>query len=158
MLHYGLLSLVVIGLDQWSKAWAVQTMALHQSIELLPVFNFTLAHNHGAAFSFLSDAGGWQRWLFTLIALGVTCGLLVWLSRLSRRERWLSVALCWVIGGALAHLYDRITLGYVIDFLHVHWQGYHFPVFNLADSAISIGVAMMLIDTLWLERKRRQAV
>ena len=104
------------------------------------------AHNYGAAFSFLSDAGGWQRYGFSILAAGVSAVIAVWLAR-QPTDRWFeSLALALILGGALGNLYDRVTLGYVVDFLDFHWSGHHFPAFNVADSGISVGAVMLIID------------
>jgi signal peptidase II len=120
---------------------------------VIPFFNLTLLHNTGAAFSFLSEAGGWQRWFFALVALIISAVILLWLKRLPRDKVWLAVALALVLGGALGNVWDRITLGYVIDFLDIYYQGWHWPAFNIADSAISVGAAMLIIDSLRGERR-----
>lgn len=150
------LSLLVIGLDLLSKYIVSSTMVLGQSIAVLPVFNWTLAHNYGAAFSFLHDAGGWQRWFFAGIAVVVSGGLALWLKSLPSNARFLAVALALVLGGAIGNLYDRILLGYVVDFIHVHYGAWNFPAFNLADSAITTGAIMLVIDSLFLEQKREK--
>jgi signal peptidase II len=116
---------------------------------LLPLLNLTYVHNEGAAFSFLSSAGGWQRWFFVVIALIATTVLVIWLKRLKPTEKWMAVTISLVLGGAIGNLYDRISYGYVIDFIDVYYQSHHWPVFNVADSAISIGVVMMLMDAFW---------
>ena len=104
------------------------------------------AHNYGAAFSFLSDAGGWQRYGFSILAAVVSAVIAVWLAR-QPAQRWFeSLALALILGGALGNLYDRVTLGYVVDFLDFHWSGHHFPAFNVADSGISVGAALLIID------------
>jgi signal peptidase II len=108
-------ALVVI-LDYFTKQWASSAFEYAQSLEVLPIFDLTLLHNTGAAFSFLAEAGGWQRWFFTIIALSVSTVLLVWMSRLSPKQRWLNIALALILGGALGNLYDRLAYGYVIDF------------------------------------------
>ncbi|HET8729833.1 MAG TPA: signal peptidase II [Moraxellaceae bacterium] len=151
------LTVAVISLDLATKAWFSTHMQEGQSIDLLPVFSWTLAHNYGAAFSFLHDAGGWQRWLFGGIALAVSAGILWWLSRLKANEGLLAAGLALVLGGALGNLYDRVTLGYVVDFIHVHYGSWHFPAFNIADCGITVGAAILIIDSLFLE-KRRQVV
>ena len=148
------LSVVVIALDLLSKWVAESNLDLYQQVPVIEgLFSFTLAYNTGAAFSFLSDAGGWQRWFFILIAVGVSSILVVWMSRL-RRDRWLEpVALAFILGGALGNLYDRIVHGHVVDFILVHWQqAWFFPAFNIADSAITIG-AVLLIADMFLMRK-----
>ncbi|CRM23832.1 MULTISPECIES: signal peptidase II [Pseudomonas] len=142
------LSLLILIIDQVSKAHFEGSLEMFQQIVVIPdYFSWTLAYNTGAAFSFLADGGGWQRWLFALIALVVSAVLVVWLKRLGRDDTWLAVALALVLGGALGNLYDRIALGHVIDFILVHWQNRHyFPAFNFADSAITVGAIMLALD------------
>jgi signal peptidase II len=147
MLKWLGLSLVIIVLDQASKLWVVANFELYESIQLLSGVNLTYVHNTGAAFSFLSSAGGWQRWFFVVIALLAVTVLTIWLSRLKTSERWMAVTLSLILGGAIGNLYDRISYAYVIDFIDIYYKTHHWPVFNIADSAISIGVVMMLIDT-----------
>lgn len=141
------LALLVLVADQITKIWVVQNFTLGESIQLLPIFNFTYARNYGAAFSFLGDAGGWQRWLFTAIAIVVSCVLTVWLSRLKRAELKLSLALILIIGGAIGNLIDRMIYGYVVDFIHFYYQQWHYPVFNIADCAITIGAILLIWDS-----------
>lgn len=141
----GLGALVVV-LDQWSKAAIASHFAYGESMELASFFNLMLAHNQGAAFSFLDDAGGWQRWLFSVIALVAV----VWITLLLRRHEKQTLfcfALALILGGALGNLIDRIVHGYVVDFLDFHWNASHFPAFNLADSAITCGAALLLWDS-----------
>ena len=142
------LSLLVLVIDQVSKAHFEGSLEMFQQIVVIPdYFSWTLAYNTGAAFSFLADGGGWQRWLFALIAVVVSAVLVVWLKRLGRDDTWLAIALALVLGGALGNLYDRIALGHVIDFILVHWQNRHyFPAFNFADSAITVGAIMLALD------------
>ncbi len=147
MLKWLWLSLVLFAGDQASKLWVVANFDLYESKALLPSLNFTYVHNTGAAFSFLSSAGGWQRWFFVGIALIASITLTIWLSRLKPSERWMAATLSLILGGAIGNLFDRISYGYVIDFIDVYYQAWHWPVFNVADCAISIGVAMMLLDT-----------
>ncbi len=139
------LSLLVIVLDHIAK-WAASSMLTYGvPVEVLPFFNLMLAHNSGAAFSFLSDAGGWQRWLFTAIAIGVSIFLAHWLRR-AQGQRLLCWALALILGGALGNLIDRVLLGYVVDFISLHYAGNYFPAFNIADSAISIGAGLLILD------------
>ncbi len=142
---YGL-ALLVIVLDQWSKLWFSTHLQYGQPWVITDFFNFTLLHNRGAAFSFLSDAGGWQRWFFGLVAAAVSAALVVWMARLEASKRWELTALALVLGGALGNLYDRVMLGYVVDFIVVHYQQYYWPAFNIADSAICVGAGMLIID------------
>ncbi|MCH8499302.1 MAG: signal peptidase II [Marinobacter sp.] len=146
MLRWLWLALAVIVLDLGTKAIATAMLTYAQPVPVLPVFNFTLLHNTGAAFSFLAGAGGWQRWFFIILALVVSGVLVRWLATLKANETWLAVALSLILGGALGNVYDRIVHGYVVDFLHFYWGNYHFPAFNLADTAITIGAFMLILD------------
>ncbi len=150
---YGL-ALLIIVLDQLTKYWMSTNLYYGQTITLTSFFNFTLLHNTGAAFSFLSDAGGWQRWFFCTASAGVSVVLVVWLSRLPRTQCWEACALTLILGGAIGNLYDRAVLGYVVDFLVVHYQHYAWPAFNIADSAICVGAGMLIFDSL---RKSRES-
>lgn len=142
------LSVLVVVLDQATKHYFEATFNLYQRVEVIPgYFSWTLAYNTGAAFSFLADHGGWQRWLFAVIAIGVSVVLVAWLKRLKPNETWLAVALALVLGGAIGNLYDRVVLGHVVDFILVHWQNrWYFPAFNIADSAITVGAVMLALD------------
>ena len=142
------LSVVVIVLDQLSKLYFENTLSLYQQIVIIPdLFSWTLAYNTGAAFNFLADAAGWQRWFFAGVALAVSVTLVIWMKGLKPQENWLAVALALVLGGALGNLFDRVVYGHVIDFILVHWQQrWYFPAFNLADSAISVGAVMLALD------------
>jgi signal peptidase II len=141
------LAVLVLVADQLTKIYVINNFALGESVNLLPVFNFTYARNYGAAFSFLGDAGGWQRWLFTAIAVGVTIGISIWLARLTKDQLKLSLALTCIVAGAVGNLIDRSLYGYVVDFLHVYYQDWHYPVFNIADCAICIGAAILIWDS-----------
>ena len=152
MLRWLWLSVFVIVLDQLSKQLVEASFMLYETLPV-PFFNLTLAYNEGAAFSFLSDQGGWQRWLFSGLALLVTIVLVVWLSRL-RHERLLGASLSLVIGGAVGNLIDRVLFGHVIDFLDVYYGQMHWPAFNVADSAITLGVVFMFLDAI-LEQKKK---
>ena len=140
---------VVLVLDLFTKYQATSLLPYGVAHPQLPIFDLTLLHNTGAAFSFLANAGGWQRWFFALIAVGVSITLLVWMARTPRQQRWLGVGLALLLGGALGNLYDRVVQGYVIDFISLHYDGYYFPAFNLADTAITIGATMLIIDMIW---------
>jgi signal peptidase II len=141
------LMLLVLVADQISKQVVIANMQLFDSIELLPFFNFTYVRNYGAAFSFLSDAGGWQRWFFTIIAVVISCVLAVWLARNNKTQLKLNLALSLVLAGAIGNLIDRSIYGYVIDFFHLYYQNWHYPAFNIADSAICIGAALLIWDS-----------
>lgn len=146
MLKWLWLSVVIIVSDQISKYWASASLNLHEPVNVLPFFNFTLMHNQGAAFSFLSQAGGWQRWFFTIIALVVTAVIVHWIRRLSPSETWMAVALSLIAGGALGNVWDRIQFGYVVDFIDVYYNTWHWPAFNIADSAITVGAVMLIME------------
>ena len=154
MLKWLGLSLFAILLDQGTKLAIDSSMKLYQSIPVLPFFKLTYVHNTGAAFSFLSEAGGWQRWFFAGLALAISCVIAVWLARLKQHETLLAVALALVLGGAIGNLIDRLAYGYVIDFLDVYYQTWHWPAFNIADSAITLGVILMLLESFgWVKPK-----
>lgn len=140
------LSAVVIAIDQVTKALASELLRLYDAVHVLPGFNLTLMHNTGAAFSFLSDESGWQRWFFAAIAVGVSAMLVLWLRRLPSGQRWLPVAIALVIGGAIGNVWDRLVLGYVVDFIDLYAGRWHWPAFNIADSAITVGAVMLLLD------------
>ncbi|MCG8426173.1 MAG: signal peptidase II [Chromatiales bacterium] len=149
MLNWLWLSVLVIGLDQISKQLVESSLLVYETIPVTGFFNLTLAYNEGAAFSFLSDQGGWQRWLFAALAAGVSLLLAVWLAKLQKRERWVAIAFSLIIGGAIGNLIDRLLFGHVIDFLDFHYGEWHWPAFNIADSAIFIGVVLMVLDMLF---------
>jgi signal peptidase II len=140
------LSILVLGLDQYTKLLVLENIELYQSLQILPFFNLTHVYNYGAAFSFLHDAGGWQRWFFTAMALFVSALLLWWLKQTSKQQVILPVAFSLIVGGALGNAYDRLLHGYVIDFLVVYYQEWYWPAFNIADSAIFLGAALLIID------------
>lgn len=150
MLKWLWLSLLAVVLDQGSKLAIAASMQLYESIQIMPFFKLTYVHNTGAAFSFLSEAGGWQRWFFAGLALAISIVIAVWLTRLKRHETLLAVALALVLGGAIGNLIDRLAYGYVIDFLDVYYESWHWPAFNIADSAITLGVILMLAESFGL--------
>ena len=147
-----LLAVLIVVLDQLTKQWVSSSFSYGESLELLPFLNLTLVHNMGAAFSFLSDAGGWQRWFFAIVSLLVSVVLIVWLSRLPARQYLLATALALVLGGAVGHLWDRVFLGYVVDFVDVYYQKYHWPAFNVADTAITIGAILLILESLFVSK------
>ena len=140
------LSLLLFAVDYMTKAVVVANMKLYESIEILPIFNFTYMHNYGAAFSFLSDAGGWQRWFFSGIAVVISLLLTYWLKKLPAKSWVLCSACSMIIGGAIGNLVDRLVHGYVVDFLHFYYQDWHYPAFNVADIAIVCGAGLLLLD------------
>lgn len=146
MLRWLGVSIAVIGLDLYTKHLAETVLTPYTPLKVLPFFDLTLMYNTGAAFSFLSDQGGWQRWFFIAVASLVTVALTVWLATLKTGERLLAIALSLIIGGAVGNLIDRVLYGRVTDFIHLHYQDWFWPAFNVADSAITVGVALMLAD------------
>ena len=143
------LALAVIAVDQWTKFLIVSSFDEFDSVTLLPMLDFMRLHNTGAAFSFLSDASGWQRWMFTGLGITVSVGIFVWLRRLpARGQHLLAAALALIMGGALGNVIDRMLWGHVIDFIRVHYQQWYFPTFNVADSAITVGAAFLILDSL----------
>lgn len=149
------LTLLVILLDLGSKWLASEWLVYARPVPLLPFFNLTLLHNPGAAFSFLASAGGWQRWFFALVAIGVCALLLQWLRTTPARHWWMRMGLALIMGGALGNLYDRITHGHVVDFISLHYGGWYFPAFNLADTAITIGAAILIVDMLFFSGRNQ---
>ena len=146
-LRWYALALVVIVLDQYTKGLASTGLEYARPVQVFPWFNLTLQHNTGAAFSFLNDAGGWQRYFFTVVAIGISAALVVWLYVMPRGQWLLALSLGLILGGALGNVWDRMALGYVVDFISVHYGGHYFPAFNLADSAISVGAACLILDS-----------
>lgn len=140
------LSVLVLVTDQYTKALVLENIELYQAIQILPFFNLTHVYNYGAAFSFLDDAGGWQRWFFTIIAFAVSALVLWWLKQTSKEQMILPVAFSLIIGGAIGNAFDRLVHGYVIDFLVLYYQDWYWPAFNVADSAICIGAVLLIVD------------
>ncbi|MGY3915406.1 signal peptidase II [Aeromonas australiensis] len=141
------LAVLAFVLDQASKLAVVELLPFgYPGVEITPFFNLVHVYNKGAAFSFLADQGGWQRWFFAVLAFAI-CGLLIhWLRKQSVTERWSGIAYSLIIGGALGNVFDRLVLGHVVDFLDFYWGRAHWPAFNLADSFIFIGAAMIVLE------------
>lgn len=146
---------IIAVLDRLTKIVSNANLTEGIPVQVFPGFDLLLAYNSGAAFSFLSDAGGWQRWLLTAISLGVSVFLIAWIVKLPRDQRLLGIALALVLGGALGNLYDRIMAGYVVDFISLYFREYRFATFNIADAAISVGAALMVLD-IFLDWKRSE--
>ncbi|HVW69807.1 MAG TPA: signal peptidase II [Steroidobacteraceae bacterium] len=152
------LTLGVIVLDQATKLWMVQHFRLYETFKVLPVLDITLMFNTGAAFSFLSSSSGWQKWLFVALALLVSGAILVWLRRLrARSQALLCCSLTLILAGALGNVIDRLRIGHVVDFIAAHWGAAYFPAFNVADSAITCGAVLLLLDA-WLESRSAKKV
>jgi signal peptidase II len=151
------ISAMIVGLDQLTKMAIIKWVPLYDKIPLNSFINITHQRNQGAAFSFLADAGGWQRWFFAVLAGAVSCGIVVWLYQLRKERQFvLTAGLILILGGAVGNLVDRIRLGYVIDFFQVLIAGWPFPSFNVADSAITAGAALIIIDALFFSGKNPQ--
>ena len=150
-------SVVVLVLDQCTKLLADTLLAAHQSVELLPFLALRIAYNYGAAFSFLGDASGWQRWFFIVLALVVIVILVAWLRRLPAGDTRTRLALVLILGGAAGNVIDRLVYGYVIDFIDVFYGSWHWPTFNIADSAISVGAVLLLLDAFREHKKASSA-
>jgi signal peptidase II len=146
-------TLLVILLDRLTKVLAVHKLTLYVPVRIFSFFNFTLAYNKGAAFNFLNEASGWQAWLFSSLAIIVSIGILIWLKKTSVFQRWVCIALSLIMGGALGNLWDRLQYGYVTDFIEFHVSDWRWPAFNIADSAICIGAAMILWDMIKKKNK-----
>jgi len=142
-------SVLIIVLDQLTKVLAEANLVYAEPLAVLPSFNLTLLYNRGAAFSFLSDAGGWQRWFFVAISFGASAALIVWLRKLQPWQWRLALALSLVIGGAVGNLIDRLWLGHVVDFIQVYYRSFYWPAFNIADSAITAGAVLLVWDSLF---------
>ena len=173
MLRWLWLTAVLVLLDQLTKQWASHALEMYDAVEVMPMLNLYLAHNEGAAFSFLSSAGGWQRWFFTAIALVVSVVLVWWIKKLERHETWNAIGLALILGGALGNVIDRILFGYVIDFIQFYYAAQSclpgfslyrtaettlciWPSFNIADSAISIGAVILIWDGIMSMRRTRR--
>lgn len=158
MLKWLWLSGLVILLDQVTKVFANRLLTLHEQIPVIPgFFNWTLAYNEGAAFSFLSEAGGWQRWFFTALALIISIVIIVWIKRLAAHERWTAIGLCLILGGAIGNVIDRILFGHVIDFIQWYYSNYYWPAFNIADAAITVGAVMLIVHSLFTKEPENDA-
>jgi len=148
MLKWLWLSALVIVLDQLSKYMATQMLEMFQPVAVMPMFNLTLMYNTGAAFSFLSEAGGWQRWFFTVVALVISAVIFTWIRQLDAGQHLQATGLSLVLGGALGNVIDRLLLGHVVDFIQIYYDRWYWPAFNIADSAITVGVVLLILDTL----------
>ncbi|MEO9276071.1 signal peptidase II [Marinomonas sp. 5E14-1] len=147
------LALILFALDWVTKQAVEAYLSYGQEILLLPFFDLTLRYNTGAAFSFLAQAGGWQRWFFSVVALAVVVGISWRLIKIANENRWEALSLSFILGGAIGNLYDRLVYGHVVDFIQLHWQqAWYFPAFNVADSAITVGVILMLLESFFVKK------
>jgi len=146
--HWWWITAWVIALDQLSKILADNYLLYQKAVELVPMFNLTLVYNKGAAFSFLADQGGWQRWFFLILTSAVSIFIYLWIRKLKPHQVLQYTALALILGGAIGNLIDRAIYGHVIDFLDVYYQQHHWPAFNIADSAITVGAFLLIYDTL----------
>lgn len=151
------LALLCLIVDQVTKQWVAGSFNLYDTVNVLPIFNITYVHNPGAAFSFLADQGGWQRWFFTAIATIACIVFTVWLAKTPKSQTLISIAFALMLSGAMGNLIDRVLFGYVIDFIDFHWSGNHFPAFNIADSMIFIGAALMILDSFTAENNAEKS-
>lgn len=151
------ISLVALLVDLFSKYIVVTRFQLYESINILPIFNLTYVRNYGAAFSFLADHNGWQKFLFSGIAVFISLLLIYWLAKNSYRQRLQNTAYALVIGGALGNLFDRLYHGFVVDFLDFYWRIYHYPVFNFADVFICVGAGLLIFDQLKQNKQAQQS-
>lgn len=146
------ISLVIVLLDLWTKSLVSENFYMGERYPILPIFDLTLRHNYGAAFSMFADGDGWQVWFLGGLAGVISVVLALWIARLPK-EKWLeTLGLCLVLGGAVGNLYDRVTLGYVVDFILVYYDDNYFPAFNIADSAITLGAGALIIDAVFPQR------
>ncbi|MCG6937286.1 MAG: signal peptidase II [Gammaproteobacteria bacterium] len=160
MMKWLWLSMLTVALDQLTKKIAEAVLQLHQPVAILPSFNFTLMYNKGAAFSFLSDAGGWQRIFFVGLSTAVSIFLFFWLKQISRDDekkhnQLLQIAIAFILGGAIGNLIDRALTGEVVDFIQLYYSTYYFPAFNIADSAITLGAGLLILDMLLETRQTK---
>ncbi len=144
--------IIVIALDLCTKHLASTLLTYARPVEVLPVLDWTLLHNKGMAFSFLADQNGWQRWFLAIVSTIASIGFFIWMLRLKPEEWIVRYAMLFIIGGAIGNLVDRVRLGYVVDFIHFHWDVYYFPAFNVADMAISFGAILIVLDMLVSKR------
>ena len=149
------LTINIIIIDQVSKFIALSVLPYQAPQKILPIFNFTLTFNTGAAFGMLNDASGWQRWFFMGVAAAVGIAILIWLYKLAAKHAWQEAGLCLILGGALGNVIDRIYHGYVVDFLEFHYQKHYFPAFNIADAAITIGAAILILEAIITARPNK---
>jgi signal peptidase II len=147
------ISAIVFYLDQWTKTLATESLEIYEAVVVNNYLNWTLMHNEGMAFSFLADQSGWQRWVISIVAIAIVIWLLIWLKKNKINAKFLNLGLVFVIGGALGNIYDRLSLGYVIDFIEAHYNDSFWPAFNIADTAISIGAFFLILDLIFGDKE-----
>jgi signal peptidase II len=152
-LRYLWLAGLVLVLDQLTKVLAVSYLTFGESLAVMPHFNLTLVYNYGAAFSFLADMGGWQRWFFVILAVGISLGLVFWLSKLKAKPTFEVIGLQLILAGAIGNLIDRVLFGRVTDFFDFYYGNWHYATFNIADVGITLGAAMLIIYEFFLRPK-----
>lgn len=143
------ISAIVFYLDQWTKTIATESLNIYEAVVVNDYLNWTLMHNEGMAFSFLADQSGWQRWVISIVGIAIVIWLLVWLKKSKINAKFLNLGLVLVVGGALGNIYDRLNLGYVIDFIEAHYNDNFWPAFNIADTAISLGAFFLILDLIF---------
>ncbi len=151
------ISLIIVLLDQWTKIIATESLEIYEAVVVNNYLNWTLMHNEGMAFSFLADQSGWQRWGISIVAIAIVMWLLVWLKKSEFKAGFLNLGLTFVIGGAVGNIYDRLSLGYVIDFIEAHYDDFFWPAFNIADTAISIGAFFLILDLIWGKNENKSS-
>lgn len=150
-------SFITLVVDLWTKYIVVQNFELHESINILPVFNLTYARNYGAAFSFLADHSGWQKYFFLGLAMVISLALVVMLYKNKASMKIQNCAYALIIGGAIGNAIDRAHHGYVVDFLHFYWDIYHYPVFNVADIGIVVGAGLLILESILEHRRNKKS-
>ncbi|MCF6765394.1 signal peptidase II [Thiotrichales bacterium 19S3-7] len=149
------ISALMLAVDFSTKLYVLQHLAYNEPLKCLPFLNFTLAFNRGAAFSFLAYENGWQLWFFSIIAIIIAIVILYWLTKIPRNHNLQAISLCLILSGAIGNVFDRLNYGYVIDFIDLHYKNYHWPTFNIADSAICIGAFLFVISSLFATKKKK---
>ena len=143
------LSVAIFVLDQFTKGWVSGNFEFGDRVGLIPHLNLVIMHNPGAAFSFLAEESGWQRWFFISVSSIISLGLIIWIMRMPRSKIWFAASLALILGGALGNLWDRVEFGYVVDFIDFYYNSWHWPAFNVADIAISVGAVSLILESLF---------
>jgi signal peptidase II len=151
------ISAVVFLLDQWTKIIATDSLKIYEAVVVNNYLNWTLMHNEGMAFSFLADQSGWQRWGISIVGVIIVVWLLTWLKKNAFSNTYLNLGLTFIIGGALGNIYDRLSMGYVVDFIEAHYNDHFWPAFNIADTAISVGAFFLILDMIWGDKPKKES-